>query len=114
MDNKEPENKDNINIIDNQPKKRGRPKKYEFAGLTKEEYDKKWYKIHKEKLQEKYNHNKDEIKQKYLDNKDEYKEKSKEIQTKYREGYKLLNMLFNNGEINTSLDNLEKIKKILE
>jgi hypothetical protein len=106
MDNKEPENKDNINTIENQPKKRGRPKKYDFAGLSKEDYDKKWYEINKEKLQEKF-------KQNYIENKDEMKEKSKEHQNKYRDSYKLLIDLYNNNEINTSNDKIEKIKKII-
>lgn len=94
-------------IKEENPKKIGRPRKYEFAGLSKEEYDKKWYEKNKEKILEKCNEN-------YEKNKEKIKSKSKILQSKYREGYHLLIMLYNNNEINTSKENLVKIKNILE
>jgi hypothetical protein len=114
MDNKEPEIKDNINKIENQPKTRGRPKKYDFDITNRKEYDQKRYEVNRYQLKDKYNQSKEIIKQNYVKNKDELKEKSKELQTKYRDGYKMLISLFNDNEINTSDEKLEKIKKILE
>jgi hypothetical protein len=106
MDNKEPENKNNINTIDNQPKKRGRPKKYNFDSSNRREYDQKRYEVNKEHMKVKFKDN-------YIQNKDEIKEKSKDLQNRYRNGYKLLIDLFKNGEINTSVEKFEKIKKII-
>jgi len=132
MDNKEPENKDINNQIENQPKKRGRPKKYDFDSSNRREYDQKRYELNKDEMKEKfkqnysnnkdklkvkYEHNKDKIIEKqlkrYNENKEELKEKSKELQMKYREGYKLLDLLYKNGHINTTVKNIEKIKKII-
>jgi len=105
MDNKEPENKDD-NQIEKKSKKRGRPKKYDFHLTNRREYDQKRYELNKEVMKEKFKDN-------YIQNKDEIKEKSKDLQNRYRNGYKLLIDLYKNGEINTSNDKFEKIKKII-
>jgi hypothetical protein len=93
--------------------KRGRPKKYNFAdtSISKEEYNRKWYESHKDQISKKYEGRKDEIKQKYNDN-NEHRQKSKELQSKYRESYRILKMLYENGNIPD--DVIEKTKKIFE
>ena len=70
--------------------KKEKKQKYDFAGLSREEYDKKRYELNKDKISQKYKEHKDEVKLKYEENKDYLKLKSKILQTKYRNSYHLL------------------------
>jgi hypothetical protein len=113
MDNKEPENKDNINQIENQPKKRGRPKKYDFAGLSKEDYDKKYYEVNKDKFTLINNNRKEENKERYKNNKNAIKEQTTKNQKKYRDSYKILFSLYNKNQIQTDEETLIQIRDLI-
>jgi hypothetical protein len=122
MDNKDDSIQNNT-LMENTPKKRGRPKKYNFQYSNRTEYDQKRYQENQEqmklKIKENYIKNKDIIIQKqllkYSENKQELKEKSKKLQSKYRQGYKLLLLLYNNDHLH-NIDNniLDQIKNILD
>jgi len=110
-----------------QPPKRGRPKKLktqeeiESLKQKKKEIKKKWYQENKDNIIEKnknyyYDHKthlNDNNKLKYYEKQDELKNKSKYLQTKYRDSYRLLCKLLKDNAINSSYQNFEEIKNIV-
>ena len=114
-----------------QPPKRGRPKKVktqeeiESLKQKKKEIKQKWYQENKDNIIEKnknyYYDHKDELSQKHKNYYQEYKEhkkpelnkKSKILQSRYREGYQILCKLIKDNAINSSYQNFEEIKKFI-
>jgi len=114
-----------------QPPKRGRPKKVktqeeiESLKQKKKEIKKKWYQENKDNIIEKnknyYYDHKDELSQKHKNYYQEYKEhkkpelnkKSKILQSRYRQGYQILCKLIEDNAINSSYLNFEEIKKFI-
>ena len=95
--------------------KKGKKQKYDFAGLSREEYDKKRYELNKDKISQKYKEHKDEVKLKYEENKEYLKLKSKTLQTKYRNSYHLLKKICNeNLVLPLSVDIIQEIKNIID